>query len=96
MYPSLVVGFGNALLETVYFGLPTLVNRYDVPAADIAPKGFRFVEIYGVVSDGAVSGVADIRARPDRAKAMAAHNCDVARRHYSYEALDDLLSGVGL
>ncbi len=57
MYPSLVEGFGNALLETVYFGLPALVNRYDVYIADIAPKGFQFVEINGAVTDEAVEAV---------------------------------------
>ena len=36
-YPSLIEGFGNALLETLYFRLPALVNRYPVYAADIAP-----------------------------------------------------------
>ena len=44
-YPSLIEGFGNALLETLYFRLPALVNRYAVYAADIAPQGFDLVEI---------------------------------------------------
>jgi glycosyltransferase involved in cell wall biosynthesis len=44
-YPSLIEGFGNALLETLYFKLPALVNRYAVYTADIAPHGFDLVEI---------------------------------------------------
>lgn len=27
-YPSFIEGFGNALIETIYFKLPALVNRY--------------------------------------------------------------------
>ncbi len=50
-YPSLIEGFGNALLETIYFRLPALVNRSAVYTADIGPLGFQFAEIEGVIAD---------------------------------------------
>ncbi len=96
MYPSLVEGFGNALLETVYFGLPALVNRYEVYATDIAPKGFQFVEIDGTVTDEAVQDVAHFLGDPQHARQATSLNYDIARRHYSYEALDDQLTAAGL
>lgn len=96
MYPSLVEGFGNALLETVYFGLPALVNRYEVYVADIAPKGFRFVEIDGAVTDRAVAGVAAYLADERLVRSATAHNYEIAREHYSFETLDAILTGLGL
>ena len=39
-YPSLIEGFGNAFLETIYFKKPILVNNYSIYSTDIKPKGF--------------------------------------------------------
>ena len=59
-YPSFVEGFGNALLETLYFRVPALVNRYDVYAADIGPLGFDLVEIDGGITEAAVEDVIQV------------------------------------
>jgi glycosyltransferase involved in cell wall biosynthesis len=86
-YPSLYEGFGNALLEAVYFLKPLLVNRYEVYAADIAPLGFRFVEIDRRVTGGTVAGVRRLLDDGQERKNIAAHNYELARRHFSYEVL---------
>lgn len=91
-YPSLIEGFGNALLETVYFKKPALVNRYPVYVADIAPKGFRFVEIDGQVTAHAVQAVAEILDNPSLGAAMAEHNYRLGAAHYSFEALQALIT----
>ena len=91
-YPSLYEGFGNALLETIHFRKPALVNRYSVYVADIAPKGFRFVEIEGAVSARAVREVAELLEDPARQEAMTEHNLDLARRHYALDALREPLA----
>jgi glycosyltransferase involved in cell wall biosynthesis len=95
-YPTLYEGFGNALLEAVYFRRPVLVNRYSVYVADIAPLGFEFVEVDGWISDEAVSEVRRLLDDPDRCRLIANKNYDLARRHFSYEtlahALEKLLS----
>lgn len=96
MYPSLIEGFGNALLETIYFSLPALVNRYDVYVADIAPKGFQFAEISGTVTDEAVSTVARYLGDAQYARQATSLNYDIAREHYSYEALEEQLTAIGL
>ena len=41
-YPSTYEGFGNALLEAVYFKKPVVLNRYSIFIEDIEPCGFRF------------------------------------------------------
>jgi glycosyltransferase involved in cell wall biosynthesis len=93
-YPSLIEGFGNALLETVYFRLPALVNRYPVYVADIAPLGFDFVEIEGQVTDEAVARVRRLLHDEGRRREMVEHNFALARRHFSYAVAESRLREV--
>jgi glycosyltransferase involved in cell wall biosynthesis len=90
-YPTLYEGFGNALLEAIYFRKPVLVNRYSVYIADIAPLGFDFVEVDGWISDESVSLVRRLLDDPDRCQAMVDRNYDLARQHFSYHVLADAL-----
>lgn len=91
-YPSLYEGFGNALLETVYFRKAALVNRYAVYASDIAPKGFRFVEIDGAVTPRAVAEVARLLDDEGARRAQTEHNHALALEHYSLAALDRIVA----
>jgi hypothetical protein len=91
-YPSLCEGFGNALLEAVYFKKPLLVNRYRVFSKDIEPKGFNFAVMDGFLSKNAIRSVREILRSPARQQEMASHNYEVASRHYSYAVLDSSLS----
>ncbi len=91
-YPSAIEGFGNALIETVYFGLPALVNRYPVYEADIAPLGFRFVECDDEITDRVVSEVRSLLASPDAARRASEHNYRLGATHFSLEALDAILA----
>jgi len=86
-YPTLYEGFGNALLEAIYFRKPVLINRYSVYAADIAPLGFDFVEVEGWITDEAVSEVRRLLDDPDRRLAAVDKNYELARRHFSYDAV---------
>ncbi|MGD8596376.1 MAG: glycosyltransferase family 4 protein [Anaerolineae bacterium] len=86
-YPTLYEGFGNALLEAIYFRKPMLVNRYSVYIADIAPLGFDFVEVDGWISDESVSEVRRLLDDPERCQAMVDKNYELARRHFSYDVL---------
>jgi glycosyltransferase involved in cell wall biosynthesis len=88
-YPTLYEGFGNALLEAIYFRKPVLVNRYSVYVADIAPLGFDFVEVDGWISDEAISEVRRLLDDPDRRQAAVERNYELARRHFSYQLLAD-------
>ncbi len=90
-FPSLYEGFGNALLETVAYRRPALVNRFPVYAADIAPKGFDFVEIDGAVTPDAVRRVRDLLANRDEVRAMTERNLVLARRHYGLDTLRSVL-----
>jgi glycosyltransferase involved in cell wall biosynthesis len=93
-YPSWIEGFGNALLETIYFQLPALVNRYPVYRADIAPLGFDFVEIDGSISSQAVERVSHILDNAQERRQMVEHNFVLGRRHFSYAAAQSILVEV--
>ena len=86
-YPSLYEGYGNALIEAVFYGKPVVVNRYSVYMSDIAPMGFRFIEIDGAITDDTVAAVREALADPARQRRIARHNFDIARRRLSYRVL---------
>jgi mannosylglucosylglycerate synthase len=86
-YPSLYEGYGNALLEALFYGVPVLVNRYPVFVADIAPLGLKLVEIDGAITDATVAEVRALLANDDRKRAWARHNFEVAQKHLSYRVL---------
>lgn len=86
-YPSLYEGYGNALVEAVFYGKPVLVNRYPVYDADIRPLGFRFVEITGEITPATVREVKALLADPARAARIARRNFELGRQHLSYEVL---------
>jgi glycosyltransferase involved in cell wall biosynthesis len=93
-YPSSYEGFGNALLEAVYFRCPVLVNRYAVYVRDIEPTGLDLVEIDGEVTATAVEQLRALLADDARRRAVTEHNVGVAQHHFSYEVLEQKLSGL--
>ncbi|MGK0184369.1 MAG: glycosyltransferase involved in cell wall biosynthesis [Verrucomicrobiales bacterium] len=98
-YPSTYEGFGNALLEAIYFRKPVVVNRYSIFIEDIEPKGFQFAVMDGFVSRQVVREVRRILADAEYREEMVKHNYRVAAKHYGYtflvEALLSLLYRVG-
>ena len=90
-YPSLIEGFGNAFLETIYFRKPILVNNYSIYSTDIKPKGFEVIEMDDFITDETVEQVKAIIKNPERKKEMVDRNYEIARRFYSYEVLEEKL-----
>ena len=90
-YPSLYEGFGNALLEAVYYGKPVLVNRYPVYDADIRPLGFRFVEIQEAITDETVRAVRAILSDHVGQASDAEHNFAIGQKHLGYDRLERAL-----
>ena len=93
-YPSLYEGFGNALIETIYFRKPAFVNRYSVYADDIGPLCFQFVELDGVVTDEVVTAVHNYLIHPDKTKSIVSHNYKLGQQYFSYQTLEKLLSQI--
>ena len=93
-YPSEYEGFGNALLEAIYFSLPVMINRYPVYNADIKPLGFKFIELDGFLNDQAVDQVKEILRDPDSFCEAAGENYRIAQEHFSLEALQRMLANL--
>ncbi|MFO3795852.1 MAG: glycosyltransferase [Anaerolineales bacterium] len=93
-YPSFFEGFGNALLEAMYFRLPILVNRYPVYVADIAPAGFDLIEVDGAITDQAVEETIAVLTDSTRRRQMVERNYELARDRYSFEAATPLLASL--
>jgi glycosyltransferase involved in cell wall biosynthesis len=93
-FPSLYEGFGNALLEAIYFRLPMVIGRYSVYQRDIEPKGFRLPVIDGVIDKSTVEETRHILADAECRAALVEHNYRVASRFYSYRVLRDSLRSM--
>ncbi|MFP4247179.1 MAG: glycosyltransferase [Halochromatium sp.] len=93
-FPSLYEGFGNALLEAIYFRLPIVIGRYSVYQRDIEPKGFRLPVIDGVIDQSTVEQTRRILDDAAYREALVEHNYRIASRFYSYRVLRDSLRGM--
>jgi len=86
-YPSLYEGFGNALLEAIYFRKPVLINRYSIFVRDIEPKGFRLLTMDGFVTPSLAKRVRQILFDKELCEEIVNHNYEVARQFYSYSVV---------
>ena len=93
-YTSIYEGFGNALLEAIYFKKPLLVNRYSVFVKDIEPKGFDLVTMDAFLTKETVDAVKQILESTERANKMVDFNYAKATQHYSYAVLRHHLSAI--
>ncbi|MCP3976921.1 MAG: glycosyltransferase family 4 protein [bacterium] len=90
-FPSIQEGFGNALVEALFFKRPIFVNRYEVYMADIAPMGVQAVEMDGEVTTDVVNEVRALLDSPDAAAAMVEANYEVGLEHMSHQVMRDRL-----
>jgi glycosyltransferase involved in cell wall biosynthesis len=93
-YPSTYEGFGNALLEAVYFKKLIVVNRYPVYVADIEPLGFDFIEVDGFVDDQTVEKTKQLLQDPKTTRKMAQENYEIARENFSLEVLQKKITEI--
>ena len=93
-YPSSYEGFGNALLEAIYYKCPVVVNRYPVYNSDIRPLGFQFIELDGFVDDRAVDQAIQVVQHSQDTDEMVEKNFAIASEHFSLETLETKLSQV--
>lgn len=91
-YPSVYEGFGNALIETLYFRKPLIVHTYAPYLADIRPAGVRAVEFYHDITPEVLQQtrrlIDDVAFRDE----MTEHNYAVGLEHFSYRVLRKTLT----
>jgi glycosyltransferase involved in cell wall biosynthesis len=83
-YPSHYEGFGNAFLEAIYFRKPIVVNSYAVFARDIAPLGFKTIEISQLVTREIVDRTRAILSNATLREDWSRTNYDLGLKHFSY------------
>src|SRR6266567_3450418 len=83
-YPSHYEGFGNAFLEAIYFGKPVVVHTYAVYARDIAPLGFRTIEMTQLVSHQVVEQTREILRNKSLREKWAKINYELGLKYFSY------------
>lgn len=93
-YPSTYEGFGNALLETIYFRKPFIVHRYGPYVADIKPKGIKAVEFSHDINDEVLAQVRHMIDDAAHCAEVVEHNYQVALQHFAYPVLRDTLRRV--
>lgn len=86
-YPSTYEGFGNALLEAIYFKKPVVINRYSIFIEDIEPKGFKLAVIDGFITRQVTDQVRRLLSDEAYNRAVVEHNFAVANRFYSFSVL---------
>lgn len=105
-YPSLLEGWGNQFLEAVFAKKPVIVYEYPVYGTDIKEKGFEIISL-GNSFDFCENNLAAVRKKTIEKAAeqcirqltntrlrevQAELNFDLAKKHYSYESLGEILS----
>jgi len=90
-FPSLYEGFGNALLEAIYFRKPLVIGNYSVYSRDIASKGISLPTIEGFIDRALVAETRRVLEDPDYRERLVERNYQVAQRYFSYRVLWDSL-----
>jgi glycosyltransferase involved in cell wall biosynthesis len=93
-YPSIMEGFGNAFLEAVYFRKPLVVNNYTIFSTDIYPKGFKCIQFEGFITEDTVRQARNVLKDPDLARNMTEQNYNLAKKFFSYRALEQHLEAL--
>jgi len=90
-FPSLYEGFGNALLEAIYFRKPLVIRNYSVYSRDIEPKGISLPTIDGFIDRELVERTRRILEDREHRETLVEHNYRIAERYFSYRVLRDSL-----
>jgi glycosyltransferase involved in cell wall biosynthesis len=86
-YPSVYEGFGNALIETLYYRIPLVVHTYPPYLADIKPCGVQAVEFYHDITPEVLDGTRAIIDNASLRAAMVENNFEVGLKSFSFTVL---------
>lgn len=86
-YPSVYEGFGNALIETLYFRKPLVVNMYPMYLSDIKPAGVMAVEFSYDITEDVLSQTRRLIDDDAFRNQMIEHNYQVGLEQFSYTVL---------
>ncbi|MHA2055586.1 MAG: glycosyltransferase [Candidatus Hodarchaeales archaeon] len=90
-YPTEVEGFGNQFIEAMYYKKPIIITPYPVFQSDIRRLGFGAIEMSNKVTKDVIKEIKLLIKNPNKKKAMVEKNYKLAKKHYSYEAVEKKL-----
>lgn len=90
-YPSTYEGFGNALIETLYFRKPLVVHTYPQYAGCIAPAGVFAIEFHHDITDDVIDNTRAMIDDEALRERMVEHNYRVGLEAFSYRVLRGVL-----
>ncbi len=90
-YPSVIEGFGNAFLETIYYRRPIIMEAYEIFKCDIQPKGFKVIWFEDFISRKIIENVQNILCNDELTAEWTERNYQLGRRYYSYQTLEKIL-----
>jgi glycosyltransferase involved in cell wall biosynthesis len=93
-YTSIVEGFGNAFLETVYYKRPVVMGAYEIFQLDIQPKGFQLVVFQEFIEERVVREACRLLHEPGTTSEWTRKNFELGRRFYSYRVLEKRLDAL--
>ncbi len=93
-YPTTIEGFGHAFLEGIYYKRLMLVSRQPLYKLDLQPRGFQVLSIDHFIDDATVTRARTLLSNTHERQAMADHNYEIGRLHYSYHSLVSYLSAL--
>jgi mannosylglucosylglycerate synthase len=91
-YPSDYEGFGNALVETMYFRKPFVVHTYPVYLADIKACGVQAVEYNYDITPEVLAQTRRLMDDAALRERITENNYRVASQHYSYSVGRNVLN----
>jgi len=90
-FPSLYEGYGNALVEALYYRSPVMVNRYPVYVSDIAPLGLDVVELDGGITDDTVAAAIEMVQGGRSVEEAVNRNFEIGLANLSYAKVIELM-----
>lgn len=86
-YPSVYEGFGNALIETLYFRKPFIVHQYAPYLSNIKPTGVQAVEFSHDITDDVLAQTRRIIDDAHLRDSMTEKNYAIGVEHFSFKVL---------
>lgn len=93
-YPSIIEGFGNALIETLYFRKPLIVHTYPIYLANIKTAGVKAVEFNYDITDDVLEQTRRLIDDDAFRQDMAEHNYQVGLESFSYRVLKQVMMNL--
>jgi mannosylglucosylglycerate synthase len=85
-YPTILEGFGNQFIESIYFRKPVIVTPYEVYKKDIKPLGFESIEMPGRVTKTVIDKIKTLKQDVGRYTEMVDKNFELGKKYFSFEA----------